>query len=126
MVPAAGLEPARTKSPTDFKSVMSTIPSRRHKPYKGNLLQRSKEAQTKIGYNNLQGGKNLFLVICLAIIHSYKNFFKVCMNFSSSTFFSTTPQPIFFKRIKVSFLSSCFLSLNRCLVKLSIFHFSRI
>lgn len=24
MVPAAGLEPARAKSPTDFKSVMST------------------------------------------------------------------------------------------------------
>jgi hypothetical protein len=29
VVPAAGLEPARAKSPTDFKSVMSTIPSRR-------------------------------------------------------------------------------------------------
>ncbi len=29
MVPAAGLEPARALGPTDFKSVMSTIPSRR-------------------------------------------------------------------------------------------------
>ena len=41
MVPVAGLEPARIKNPTDFKSVMSTIPSHRHSLGKYKLFCKS-------------------------------------------------------------------------------------